>query len=166
MPVALGRNDFALLEGGGGFNATLQKEAVAFVDPNSYRGYDPTVHELIPTDAARYDVIGVHGLAGMVLPLVDDAARGTTYMRPMSGKLFAEYMAQRPVTGPDPWRSPVGVQLPPIKLSICFSAMPGPTLRSVGQYMATALGRDVYGNLGIVPYPTGAKDWTWIRFRP
>jgi hypothetical protein len=81
------------------------------------------------------------------------------YMQPMSGSLFGQYVAQN-----HPYFTAAayhGGNVPPLKLSICFGALPGP-FGSVGQTMKAALGRGTSTGMGIV-YPSNLAQ-NWINF--
>jgi hypothetical protein len=159
MPVPLGESDFDLFdtftrqyhepESGHVYRfLTLNREELGMHFSVSYR--------LNEFGAELHDVIDVHGAGRFVFPSI----KGAGYMRPMSGKLLARYMrAQHP-----DWVG--GVTHPPIKMSCCFSAIPGSRGGAVGQSIATALNRTTYGSLGLVYVPNGAPDWKWVRFTP
>ncbi|NGP89044.1 RHS repeat domain-containing protein [Fodinibius halophilus] len=124
---------------------------------NSY-GRDDAVFKMSPGGNEEADVIALHGVGRFVFPLTE---RG--YTQPMSSKLFADYLNAQ-----HQYLDAQGAQLrrgyvPPLKLSICFSALPG-RFGSVGQTLATALGRTTSAGRGIV-YPAKLAQ-NWIEFNP
>lgn len=159
MPVPLGESDFDLFdtftrqyhepESGHVYRfLTLNREELGMHFSVAYR--------LNEFGSELHDVIDVHGAGRFVFPSI----KGAGYMRPMSGKLLARYMrAQHP-----DWVG--GGAHPPIKMSCCFSAIPGSRGGAVGQSIATALNRTTYGSLGLVYMTAGAPDWKWVRFTP
>jgi hypothetical protein len=101
------------------------------------------------------DVIAVHGVGRYVFPMTDQG-----YLRPMRADNFATYLKTR-FPGWDNVTYP-GRNLPSIKLSICFGALPGPS--SVAQTLATALGRNTYAGRGFV-FPSDLSR-SWVTFTP
>jgi RHS repeat-associated protein len=77
------------------------------------------------------DVIDVHGVGRYVFPQTNAG-----YMRPISAGNFAHYLTNNPQF--------VNNQGVPLKLLICFGALPGPG--SVGQTLATELHRTTYAS--------------------
>jgi len=160
MPVPLGRDDFAMLNG-----ATSSSSSGPLNGDNRFLTfnhedlvhYTDQIYQLNAGNAARHDVIDVHGSPGVVYPtLLDGQGRG--YLRPLSARLFGEYMAQR--AG---WASPIANPAP-IKLSVCYGGKPGWFSPSVGQTLATALGRTTQGARGTVSMVNGAAPGDWIQF--
>lgn len=161
MPVKLGKDDFHLLRNEVRLHPdpansgqvyrfmTFNPEEIGY-----YHNDAAIAHQLSPSNTTLHDVIDVHGAGRFVFPTV---AQG--YMRPMSAKLFADYV----MTHHGDWVGG-GAPLPPLKLSVCFGALPG-RLGSVGQSLAKALGRTTQGNLGTVSLPYGA-DRGWTQFNP
>lgn len=161
MPVPLGENDFDLIdaftrvhpiaksETGHSYRfLTLNREELGLLFSVAFR--------LNESGTEFHDVIDVHGAGRFVFPSI----KGAGYMRPMSAKLLARYMRTQ---HPD-WVG--GGTHPPIKMSCCFSAIPGSRGGAVGQTIATALNRTTYGSLGTVRMIHGAPDWKWVRFTP
>ena len=105
-------------------------------------------------DAPTADVIAAHGVGRFVLPWTTSG-----YRQPIAAGLFAQYLARDPYFAPP---SP-GVVARPLKLSICFSALPG-RFGGVGQTVASATGRTTYAGLGLVRPVNLAQNW--IRFQP
>ncbi|MBF0625153.1 MAG: RHS repeat-associated core domain-containing protein, partial [Magnetococcales bacterium] len=126
MPVPLGASDVDLIAGVSGTHQVDQftSKGIAFSqEPVSFSTLSESekdnMSRLIEGDpnSGHADVIGVHGVGRFVMP---DTTAG--YRRPMSGRLFAKFLAEKHSA----WVQPVGEnQLPPIKLYICFSALPG-----------------------------------------
>ena len=116
-------------------------------------GTKEAVFRLAPAaNAPTADVIALHGVGRFVFPWTTSG-----YRQPMSAGLFAQYLGSNPYFAP-----PVpGVAARPLKLSICFSALPG-RLGSVGQTLASATGRTTYAGRGLV-YPRELAQ-NWIRF--
>ncbi|WP_372636956.1 RHS repeat-associated core domain-containing protein, partial [Fodinibius sp.] len=124
---------------------------------NSY-GRDEAVFKMSPSGNEEADVIALHGVGRFVFPYT---RRG--YTQPMSAKLFGEYLNNQ-----HSYLNAQRTQLrrgyvPPLKLSICFSALPG-RFGSVGQTLATALGRTTSAGKGIV-YPAKLTQ-NWVKFNP
>lgn len=100
------------------------------------------------------DVIAVHGVGRYVFPMTNKG-----YLRPMRADDFAAYLKDRL---PHWDQAQSGRTLPPVKLLVCFGALPGPG--SVAQTLATALGRETYAGRGVV-YPADLSR-SWVTFQP
>lgn len=152
MPVPLGQDDFHLF-------SPVKRQLCDFrmvsFDPDSLDLYDAGVHFLNTTGTTFHDVIDLHGIGRFVFPKTIDG-----HLRPLSSRLFATYMRQYDNGS---WVAN-GQNLPPIKLSCCFSALPG--IGSTGRQIANALGRTTQGCINVVYFPIGQTDWQWIRFKP
>jgi len=153
MPVPLGRNDFGLIDRSVVSSGAADGRRFVTFNSEDIGHYRENIHHINPTNAARYDVIDVHGSPGTVFITVHTPG-GRSYMRPMSGSLFGDYVVQ----------SGWSIGNTPIKLSICSAGRSGWFTRSVGQSLATALGRNTLGSRGTVGMITGAPTNTWVRF--
>jgi RHS repeat-associated protein len=160
LPVPIERSDFP----------AIQRNSMEFTVPG-YRcltlniedllaWHCPSVHQLNATEAAMHDVVDVHGFPGMVFPSFIERSGGFHY-RPMSTRLFAEFVASRPG-----WASPAGgpPNPVPIKLSSCYGAFGSPFSRSAGQSLATALGRTTVAPRSRTKVVSGAPTDQWVRF--
>ena len=103
-------------------------------DPDNIEGYRRVVHLLNTEGTTLHEVIDLHGIGRFVFPKTVDG-----YFRPLSSRLFATYM--RRFDGGS-WVAD-GANLPPIKLSCCFAALPG--RGSTAHQIANALGRVTQG---------------------
>jgi hypothetical protein len=111
---------------------------------------DNAVFRLTPNGQPEADVIAMHGVGRFVLPYTQNG-----YRRPVSARLFGDYLSQRGYARPADNAGPV----PPLKLLICFAASP---VGGVGQTLASALGRTVYAGRGVV-YPWKLTQ-NWVQF--
>lgn len=167
MPIEMGANDFNRIQATLDIGSTGQR-LLTMVRPSEYistrnniralnLGGDDAIFRMSPAGPPNADAIALHGVGRFVFPYTN---RG--YTQPMSSRLFAQY-----ITTNHPYFNAVayhGGPVPPLKLSICFSALPGRFGGSVGQTLASALGRTTYAGRGIV-YPANLAQ-NWIRFNP
>lgn len=110
----------------------------------STHGSVEAVFQLTADPDPRADVIAVHGVGRYVFPYTEAG-----YSRPMSARLFLRYLQQHFPRWQTGEQGSEGTA--PIKLLVCFSALPG-RFGSVGQTLASGLGRPTYAGRGIV-YP-------------
>jgi RHS repeat-associated protein len=155
MPVPLGKDDFNLLSPLSG--PTRSGKRFLTFNPEEYpKGATKNIDKLNKTSTlGTHDVIDVHGSPGFVYPTV--YTNKGHYLRPISARLFAEYMTSRT----HGWQGP---NITPIKLSICYGGKSGWFSKSVGQTLATALGRNVRGAKCTVYIKAGAPEQKWVRF--
>lgn len=144
MPVWVGQKDLPTMNTVPRHNVV---ERFLTLNPEDIGGYSNSIYQLNAQNAATHDVIDVHGSPGTVFATFYDGS-GKWYHRPMSTRLFAEYIRSRP-GWTDPGR-------PPVKLSVCNGGRGGLFTESAGQSLATALGRTVVAARGTVNMGTGA----------
>lgn len=165
MPIELGVNDFDKIKADLNFDTVggTNHRLLTFVSDEAFTNTERAVIAEGGSRAAIFqvaahpnsDVIAVHGVGRYVFPMTTDG-----YSRPMSAPNFARYIQSR-FPNFDA-AQPHAAALPPIKLLICFGALPGPT--SVGQTLASALGRTTYAGRGVV-YPADLSR-SWVTFTP
>lgn len=165
MPIPLTRDDFALIQMRRN-DATDGSGHILLTSVNESQ-YNSTMRTILAQNANNQnaifnhtggtaDVIALHGVGRFVI-----VRTGATQGRPMSAGLFAEYLATRHPDLLSTAARPSAAT--PVKLSICFAALPGP-FGSVGQSISSALGRTTLAGRGTV-YP---HDLTrnWVHFNP
>jgi hypothetical protein len=164
LPAPLTQNDF---------------DSISWVDPSTQPKIDKTLIVMAPDKIAtetakevskkfngdyngvlnvdmagsqvKCDTIAAHGTNGSILARIN--YRNETYLSPMSGKLFAKFLAQR---------RPLGLETntqDPIKLISCFGASGN------AQTIANELQRPVFAGYGQVD-PVNHDTSTWKIFYP
>lgn len=153
MPVEADLGDIA------SFNCRIDQSIqgdnllMTIVDDNSYnqtRSAYGSVDQIFDTAGGigLTDVVALHGVGRFVFPF----CKNGNYMRPMSAKNFGHLID-----------SVFKNRTSPLKLSICFAALPGP-FGSVGHTVHSVLNRPVYAGLGVVDPTTLNTRSSWIKF--
>ncbi|MES2730189.1 MAG: RHS repeat-associated core domain-containing protein [Bacteroidota bacterium] len=163
MPVEMGANDFNRIRPNIDIGNNNQKllTIVSDADYTNTRqniiadhGHEDAIFRMSPNGPEIADVVAIHGVGRFVFPYTNEG-----YTQPMSAKLFAQYLVNyHPYLDANVHPALAAV---PLKLSICFSALPG-RFGSVGQTLASALGRTTYAGRGAV-YPSDLAQ-NWIQF--
>ncbi len=97
-----------------------------------------------------YDTIAAHGMNGTIFARIE--YQGNSYLSPISGKLFAQYLVER---------NPLGINQSsdPVKLISCFGASGN------AQTIANQLRRPVFAGYGLID-PVNHDTSSWRRFDP
>jgi hypothetical protein len=155
MPVPLGREDFPLIrqnmfQGEYGGNSLT-----SFNFARAQYAINETMYHLNATNAARHDVINMHGSPGRVYVTINKP--NFSYERPLSPRLLADFLQNEPGLH-------LNTRNTSIKLAICYGAKRTWLSKSAGETLSTSLGRTVWGAKGVTYSPTGSPDAQWVQF--